>query len=141
MTLSTQKITLLENTSRHCTHTEISTSTAGIPTVILFGSLDMCVKDVDTSVGEIVLSPRVLGPKSWVGGGVLPIKSHEGVTIEAVGENCQSVSRVSKLNPSSKFPFFPEMLFVQEYSTFECLLSRYVLLEVFDFESISVEFV
>jgi len=126
---------ITKSTSRHCTHTEISTSTAGIPTVILFGSLDMCVKD------EIVLSPRMLGHKSWVGGGVPPIKSHEGVAIEAVGENCQSVSRVSKLNPSSKFPFFPEMLFVQEYSTFKCLLSRCVLLEVFDFESISVEFV
>ena len=112
LTLSTQKITLLENTSRHCTHTEISTSTAGIPTVILFGSLDMCVKDVDTSVGEIVLSPRVLGPKSWVGGGVLPIKSHEGVAIEAVAENCQSVSRISKLNPHTELPFIPEMLFV-----------------------------
>ena len=128
-------------TSRHCTHTEISTSTAGIPTIMLFGSLGMCVKNVDTSGCEIVFSTRMFCPKSWVWSWVIPIKSPEWVAIETVGENCQSVSRVSKVNPSSKLPFFPEVLFVQEYSTFKGLLSRDVLLEVFDFESISVEFV
>ena len=99
----------------------------------------MCVKNVDTSGGEVVLSPRLLGPKTWVRNGVFPIKSHEWVAIEAVGENCQSVSRVSKLNPSSEFPFFPEMLFVQEYSTFESLLSRDILIEVSSLEGVPVE--
>ena len=88
-------------TSRHCTHTGISTSTAGIPTIRLFGSLGICVKNVDTSGGEIVLSPRMFSPKSWVWSWVIPVKTHEWIAIETLGEYCQSISRVSELRPCS----------------------------------------
>ena len=94
---------------------------------------------MDTSGGEIVLSPRMLGPKTWVWDGVIPLKSHEWVAVEAVGENCQSVSRISKLNPRTELPFIPKMLFIQEYSTFESLLIRNILIEVSSLEGVRVE--
>ena len=84
---STQNILQYYKASRSCTHTEISKSTAGITTIKLIGSLGVFIKNVDSSGGEIVLSPRVFDPKSWVRSEVVPLKSHEGVATKAVGEN------------------------------------------------------
>ena len=101
----------------------------------------MFVKNVDTSGGDIVLSPRVISSKSWVWSGIFPLKPNKWIAIEAVGKYCQSVGRVSKLHPCSQFSFFPEVLVIKENSTFECLASRDILHEVFESEGISIDVV
>ena len=99
----------------------------------------MFIKNVDPSGGEIVLSPRVFAPKPWVRSGVVPLKSHEGVASKAVGENCDGVSWVSKLNLHMERSLIPKMFFIKEYSTFKCLESRDVLIEVVGCERVRVK--
>ena len=68
--------------------------------------------------------------KSWVRSGVIPLKPNKWIATETIGEHCQRVGRVSEFYPCPKFSFFPEMLFVKEYTTFKSLGRRNVLLEL-----------
>ena len=99
----------------------------------------MVIKNVDPSVGEVVLSPRVFAPKPWVWSGVVPLKSHEGVASKAVGENCHGIGWVSKLNPHSERSLIPEVLFIQEYSTLKCLESRNIVIKTVSCDRVRVE--
>ena len=139
LTLSTQKLYITKESCRFCTHARISISYVVVPSFKLFGSLGILVKNVDTSVSNTILIARVFSSKSWVWNGIVPLKPNKWIAIEAVGEHCQSIGRVSKLHPCSKFSFFPEMLIIKENSTFKSLGRRDILHEVLKPEGSSID--